>query len=455
MKSLILIVAFVLAIIILLAVISSPRPGRQQTSTSLVASTSSTTTTTVQDQEGSTITSTESALDNASASSDLSSQTNPISTDTSMTTSNGSLDSSTDQNSTSETVKQPGNGLLSIQLTDPPNVPANVTDVYINYSAVQVGIPASDNSSISWYNATLPGEINLMKMVNISITIGGNQVASGTFSQISFNISSAIITYNGLNYSATVQNNFINSSIINGGIYVPQSGSAGVLVDLSPTVTAYQNDSGSFFLLDPSAIGIPVPASYWNPNLEKIGAMANLSAASWWQVSSDQIMGNITIQYAILSNFTLQVFVQNIGANNVTINQISILENVSQSSGNTTTNSTQTVNSTSTVTNETQNQNLQYSLQAVGEFLVLSNGSLIPPSLAGMLNSSGVNVSVGLVASPNQTMTLNFQGNVTQDQFGNNLSQITVGQTFEIAVLGDFGTSVYLVSVLPITSQQD
>jgi hypothetical protein len=162
-------------------------------------------------------------------------------------------------------------------------------------------------------------------------------------------------------------------------------------------------------------------------------------------------LGNITIQYAILSNSTLQLFVQNIGTNNVTINQVSILENVTQAVNSTTTTST----NTSTVSNETQNQNLPSSVQTIGEFQVLSNGTLIPPSLSPYLNSSGVNVSVGLVVTPSQVLTLNFNGNVTQDSFGHNLYQINVGQTFEIAALGDFGTSVYLVSVHPITSGQD
>ncbi|MDA4130926.1 MAG: DUF4382 domain-containing protein [Thaumarchaeota archaeon] len=465
-KSRILVVACVIVMIIIVVFITSPQPDGNSASSVPTAVTSNTSTTITQEPNGSatlsastkartTLTSTFSLADTQSTSESSSFDSSNANPTTSFGSSNTM--SVVNQSSTGSSLRSiGGSGTLSIQLTDPPNVPANVTSVYINYSQIQVGILALDNSSISWYNATTTnGEINLMQVLNISITVGGNLLGAGTFSQIAFNISSALITYNGLNYSAVVQNGFINSSIISGGIYVPQGGSAGLLVDISPTVTAFQNDSGSYFLLNPAAIGIPIPSNYWNTNLERLGAIANFTSSAWWETSNDLIMGNITIQYAILSNFTLQVFVQNIGNNNVTINQVSVLENTTLPSNSTTMTSNQTVNSTTPTTNETQNQNLQYYLQTIGNFQVLSNSTLISPNLALSNSSLGPNVSVGVMVTPGQILTLNFNGNITQDSLGNNLYQITVGQTFEIAVLGDFGTSVYLISVQPITGQQD
>lgn len=340
-------------------------------------------------------------------------------------------------------------GLLAVQMTDPPNVPANVSGVYIDYTGIQVGLPY--NSSELWYNATSAGEIDLMNLINISVSLGGKQVPAGTFDQLRFNISAAIITYQSQNYTALLQNGNITASIANGGVTINSNASAGLVLDISPTVVLYQNDSSIQFTLDASAVGVPIPPLSWDPNLVQAGNTANLTSVTWWQNTTNLLQGNITILYGILANDSLQLFVQNTGNGNITINEISILQNVTQVlSGNST-----TANATSTTTNETQNTNLESQLVTIGDFQVLSNGTLIPPSLQGFLNSNNTNVSVGLIVGPNETITLIYEGNVTQDTSGNSQFAIVVGQTYEIAVLGDYGTSVYLMTVNPVYPSSD
>jgi hypothetical protein len=357
-------------------------------------------------------------------------------------------------------------------MTDPPNVPANVSNVYVNYSAIFVGTPSPDNTTEYWYYLSGPGQVDLMSLVNESVTVGGSEVpAGGTYDEVTFNVTSAVITYLGINFSSStssvaLENNYnVTAQIEGGGVSIGENSSNGLLLDVSPTISDFQNDSGVFFVLDASAVGVPIPEQDWNSSLAVRGATVNLAQSSWWQNSTAQIQGNITINYVILSNDTLQVFVENIGDYNVTVNEVSILENVSQAvdqANSSSTTSTDTANSSTDAENsdnETQNTNLQYYLRSVGDFQVLSNGTLVPPSLVGQLNDSSSassgNVTVGLVVQPNETITLDFEGNVTQDSMGNNLSGIIVGNTYEIAVLGDFGTSVYLTTVNPIYCPED
>ncbi len=147
-------------------------------------------------------------------------------------------------------------GTLQLSMIDPPNVPGNVVDVYVNYSSIQVHVANAGNQS-GWYNVTSSGTINLMKIVSASKLLGSASLPSGTYNIVRFNITSAIVTVNSTsgvlsNYTANVPSGMVQS-VITGGVNVQASTTSALLVDISPRVT-YAN--GNYTLI-PSATAQP------------------------------------------------------------------------------------------------------------------------------------------------------------------------------------------------------
>ena len=149
-----------------------------------------------------------------------------------------------------------GSGTLQLSMIDPPNVPGNVVDVYVNYSSIQVHVANAGNQS-GWYNLTSSGTINLMKIVSASKLLGSATLPSGTYNIVRFNITSAIVTVNSTsgvlsNYTANVPSGMVQS-VITGGVNVQASTTSALLVDISPRVTY----GGNQYTLVPSATAQP------------------------------------------------------------------------------------------------------------------------------------------------------------------------------------------------------
>ena len=152
-------------------------------------------------------------------------------------------------------------GTLGIQLTDPPTVPPGVTSVYISYSEMDVHVAGAGNQS-GWYQVAPAGEIDLMSILNTSITLGSAPVTTGEFNAIGFNITSATVTVNGVNQSAFISSHKLLVPLV-GGVQVASGTSVGVLVDLSPTVLAVTNGSQTAYVLIPNAHSVLIPESVW------------------------------------------------------------------------------------------------------------------------------------------------------------------------------------------------
>jgi hypothetical protein len=149
-----------------------------------------------------------------------------------------------------------GTGTLQLSMIDPPNVPGNVVDVYINYSSIQVHDANAGNQS-GWYNVTASGSIDLMKIVNSSQVLGSTTLPDGTYNIVRFNITSAIVTVKnstgGLNnYTAALPSGMVQS-VITGGVNVKADSTSALLIDISPRVTY----GGNQYTLVPSATAQP------------------------------------------------------------------------------------------------------------------------------------------------------------------------------------------------------
>lgn len=109
------------------------------------------------------------------------------------------------------------NGTLEIVATDPPPDWGLATQVYLNYSAIEVHRMDADNSS-GWFTVADGGMINLTRIIDVNKTIGSTNIQSGTYNLIRFNIKEAIVTVNGVNYSATVPSTQLQIAITKGGV---------------------------------------------------------------------------------------------------------------------------------------------------------------------------------------------------------------------------------------------
>jgi hypothetical protein len=276
-------------------------------------------------------------------------------------------------------------GVLALQMTDPPVVPTGVTDVVVQYSDVFAHISTTGDDS-GWYKVAGAGSIDLMSIINVSQTIGSSPVPVGRYNSLRFNITSAVITFAGAQYQATVPSGWIRVPLRNGGISVTSSTDAGVLIDLAPTVIA-SNDNGELhFVLLPVARGFPIPGAF-QKNLEHPGAREGNSQQKNLEREEDQ--GRVTIPSLSLSQTSLNITVKNIGSNNVTLTHVLLtgLSQYSLSSGN------------STIVSE---------LRSYQDFVVLSNGNLEIASNRILIVSQFKNGEVGYTLPPDASITLSY-----------------------------------------------
>jgi hypothetical protein len=268
-------------------------------------------------------------------------------------------------------------GTLGIQLTDPPTVPPGVTDVYISYSEMAVHVADAGNES-GWYQVAPAGEIDLMSVINTSITLGSAKVSSGIYNAVGFNITSATVTVNGHNETAFISGNKLIVPLV-GGLRVNSGASEGVLIDLSPTVLAVQNGSETAYVLIPSAHGLHLPDSAWRAAEHRGDEIRDLEQQQWY---NDDLRGQIAITSASLSADSMSVTVKNTGANYTMISALSIYYPLSVNC--------QQYTGTCSATYEGA---LPHGV-AVGLFGVLSNGSLLQ-----------YNFTVAAIAHYNQEMS--------------------------------------------------
>ena len=210
-------------------------------------------------------------------------------------------------------------GTLGIQLTDPPTVPPGVTEVYISYSEMAVHVADAGNNS-GWYKIAPAGEINLMSVINTSITLGSAKVTAGTFNAVGFNITSATVTVNGVNESAFISSNKLIVPLV-GGLKVGSGASEGVLIDLSPTVIAVENGSQTAYVLIPSAHGLHMPDSAWRAADQRGDEVKDIQQQTWYK---DELRGQISLSHVALSANSMNITVTNTGANNTVISSLSV-----------------------------------------------------------------------------------------------------------------------------------
>jgi hypothetical protein len=93
---------------------------------------------------------------------------------------------------------------LSILLTDPPILPNGVTAVYIAYQNFHVHSSRGSGSS-AWHPFQAVGTTELVGLANSSKTIAVVSAPVGSYDQLMLNLTSAVVTYGGKNYTALLR----------------------------------------------------------------------------------------------------------------------------------------------------------------------------------------------------------------------------------------------------------
>jgi hypothetical protein len=96
--------------------------------------------------------------------------------------------------------------------------------------------------------------------------------------------------------------------------------------------------------------------------------------------------------------------------------------------------------------NETQNANLETQLEIISDFAVLPNSTIVTLGAEELSN-----LTVGLFLAPNQAATLVYDGPLVPGVISMNgaAGGIIAGRPYVLAVIGDFGTSVFVTSIHP------
>ena len=222
-----------------------------------------------------------------------------------------------------------------LSLTDPATVPQGTTALFVTYSALQLQISHSGGVSTQ----TLPGSgtVNVLSLQNSSIVLASTNVLNGSkVTQIKINISNAIITIGGENYTVVIGERTLTINVTSNNSI---SGQKNALVDLIPSVTAIETVDKTVYVLTANVRAVITPPSIFLSrsssvqhgiiqSLPPVGSKVNFSS----NVSLGKLFNNVTPTINVTSasisidgNYTnLSVTVKNTGNDSVQLNGIMI-----------------------------------------------------------------------------------------------------------------------------------
>jgi hypothetical protein len=315
------------------------------------------------------------------------------------------------KNQSNQSVSTGGAGTFSILLTDPPQLPENVTAVYLSFSSFQIhNTEAKDNNS-GWFVAGSSGTINLMKVLNLSKIVSVSKVPEGDYNLLRFNISSVIVTYNGKNYTASTPSSTV-TVVIHPKLEIESGSLSAAVLDITPTVLNVGSIMSPSFIFLPAAHATPVPKEDISKDMDQKGKEFDFGGRAWWKIFLERSNTTITITSASLSQENLLLNVKNTG------NQSTILRLVIVSP-------LQHDGKLNPDRQKTQDRvHLIPRLANSASFLVQANGSLIPLYKFVLVDEQGNSVfppgiAMGLIGSsgyllkPGKNVTLTYHGPVS------------------------------------------
>jgi len=339
-----------------------------------------------------------------------------------LNTGNNSITTSTSPGSQTTGVQGPYSGTLSLLMTDPPNAPKGVTAVYVSYSSLMV-----HDEGIKWIDLNSSGSVELMGTVNVALTLSSAKVPFGTYDAIRFDISSATVTYQGKNYSATVQGGTLTIGI-KGGEVVSGSHASAAIIDIRPSVVNIGSQTGPEFVLRPVAFAFSVPSGNVDQSMGREGNRYSLVGMQWWDDDRAFANATLSITSAALSSNSLSVSLKDNGSQDIQVRMVIIT-------------------AATLIPVDYGNHEMPMALMGSAVFIVFPNGTLVQyaptlhtmmpgdsqPSFLQDLVLGGLNLTAG------STTTLHYSGNITLG-FGGMMTfshSIASGQSYWVTVIGD------------------
>jgi hypothetical protein len=332
----------------------------------------------------------------------------------------GTTESSSSPSGTTQTGPS---GVLAVLMTDPPTVPNGVTDVYITYADLAIHVSGAGNNT-GWHTLNMQGQIDLMSVINSTQTIADANITSGNFNALTFNVTSAVVTFQGSNYTSDLvyQNHMLYVPIV-GGINVTAGQTSAALIDVSPTVLLLGTPANPTFAFIPTATAYTIPGQSVSTLHLVVGNRDNIQNAPWWVKiragSKFQVTG------VSLTPTSLSFNVTNTGNAPVLLRIADIASRTSVSGG---------VVSVSNFG----------SLLNVSEVYVLEHNSSIVPIIS-VGNGAVENLvdSSGYILRPGQSQTFTYSGTISlgvaiTSIFKNAQTQpIVPGQTYILSLTGN------------------
>jgi Domain of unknown function (DUF4382) len=139
-------------------------------------------------------------------------------------------------------------GTVVLSITDPPQAPLGngqydptILHIYLTFATIEIhqgGLGNPGNSS--WYR-TIGSQktVDMISVLTVSTTLGSARLATGTYDQLRFPVSSAVVTFSNLgNVTYAVPSNSVVVSIANGGF----QSSPGTIVNLRLALSFNNNE---------------------------------------------------------------------------------------------------------------------------------------------------------------------------------------------------------------------
>ncbi|MCW6159664.1 MAG: hypothetical protein LVQ95_01075 [Candidatus Micrarchaeales archaeon] len=341
------------------------------------------------------------------------------------------------------TISASGTQSTPVLLTDPPHVPPGTSALVVSYSSVSVH--TSGTNSSGWIDASGSGSINLLAAVNTSKVIGyANISANSTINLVRLNVTGATVTINGTAHNVTVPNSELLISVTGETKISPNSG---VLVDVSPTVTAVFNHNATTYVMAPAARASVITNVSASAHAG-VGTDVGISAEQEHEFEAGAI--NLTVTSATLS------VVNNTTSISVTVkdnsNASAVLRTVLlQGNESVAVSGSANVNASvegdlngvlggdrranlSSEAEAAANVGVEVEAQRSVAFMVQSNDALTLALTESDFGDSGATIAAG------STATLTFSGKMAVNS---GLYQITpkVGNDYTITVIGEDGAS--------------
>ena len=144
-------------------------------------------------------------------------------------------------------------GILVIMMRDPPSGWGPATAVYITFSDIMIHRYDAGVES-GWFNTGVSvTNLSLREIVIFNTMIGETTLQVGLYNIIRFNITQAIATVNGINYTCVVNSGKLNVPIIMGGVKINSAKISSLEIDVTPKIMGKDGN----FSLKPAAKATP------------------------------------------------------------------------------------------------------------------------------------------------------------------------------------------------------